>query len=171
MSLIDRPIAGFDHRRLAVAQETAAAIPAAELRGDCRPLSLGLTRRVLDLSSASCRKKRRVKYCFYSVVRPDRFSHALAGDSALCRNLFFEASGVQCRTFHRIGGHGTEVGPDLSDRAEVRAAEILENILEPSKRIEENHLLYLLNQEGQSTPHLVSQGPARCVLKDHQQAD
>ena len=43
---------------------------------------------------------------------------------------------MQCKTCHRIGGKGTEVGPDLDGIGKkYDRAQILENILDPSKQI------------------------------------
>ena len=76
---------------------------------------------------------------------------------------------MQCRNCHRVGGHGTEVGPDLDQIGKKYGrAEILENILDPSKRVEEKYLTYLLEtKKGQvHTGILVSRDAARVVLKD-----
>jgi putative heme-binding domain-containing protein len=61
----------------------------------------------------------------------------LAGDLARGRQLFHESTTVQCRSCHRIGGKGTEVGPDLDAVGKKHdRAKLLENILQPSLVVE-----------------------------------
>ena len=83
--------------------------------------------------------------------------------------MFFEASGVQCKNCHRIGGKGTEVGPDLDQVGKKydRAA-ILDNILFPSKQIEQKYLTYVVEtKKGQVFQGiLVSKDAKKVVLKD-----
>jgi putative heme-binding domain-containing protein len=102
------------------------------------------------------------------VVRPEQIL-SLKGDVERGRKLFFEATGVQCRNCHRIGGKGVEVGPDLDaiGKKYDRAA-ILENILTPSKQIEAKYLTYLVvTNKGQThTGLLVSKDANKVVLKD-----
>ena len=53
------------------------------------------------------------------------------------RELFFNASDVNCRQCHQIAGKGIAVGPDLSGiGATQKPAEILESILRPSAKID-----------------------------------
>jgi putative heme-binding domain-containing protein len=103
-----------------------------------------------------------------NVIRPEAIL-ALKGDIARGRKLFFEAPGVQCRNCHRIGGKGTEVGPDLDQIGKKydRAA-ILDNILFPSKQIDEKYLTYLVEtKQGQvHSGLLVSKDANKVVLKD-----
>jgi putative heme-binding domain-containing protein len=102
------------------------------------------------------------------VIRPEKIL-ALAGDAERGRKLFFEGAGVQCRNCHRVGGKGTEVGPDLDQIGKkYDRAQILENILEPSKQIDEKYLTYqVLTTKGQLYGGiLVSKDAARVVLKD-----
>jgi putative heme-binding domain-containing protein len=103
-----------------------------------------------------------------NVVRPETIL-ALKGDVTRGRKLFFEAPGVQCRNCHRIGGQGTEVGPDLDQIGKKydRAA-ILDNILFPSKQIEEKYLTHLIEtKQGRVySGLLVSKDANKVVLKD-----
>lgn len=103
-----------------------------------------------------------------TVVRADKIL-ALPGDVERGRKLFLEATGVQCKNCHRIGGKGTEVGPDLDQIGKKydRAA-ILENILFPSKQIEAKYLTYVLEtKKGQVFEGiLVSKDAKKVVLKD-----
>ena len=70
---------------------------------------------------------------------------ALAGDPQRGRKVFFETDGVQCRNCHTIQKVGKNVGPDLSGIGKkLNQAQILENILEPSRKIEPRWMLYVL---------------------------
>jgi putative heme-binding domain-containing protein len=102
------------------------------------------------------------------VIRPEQIL-SLAGDPERGRKLFFDVSGVQCKNCHRIGGKGTEVGPDLDQIGKKYGrAEILENILNPSKQIEAKYLTYAVTTtKGQvHTGLLVSKDTVKVVLKD-----
>lgn len=122
---------------------------------------------VRDLFERFLPEERRVKR-LGNVVRPETIL-ALKGDAGRGRKLFFEASGVQCRNCHRIGGQGTGVGPDLDQIGKKydRAA-ILDNILFPSKQIDEKYLTYLVEtKQGRvHTGLLVSKDANKVVLKD-----
>ncbi|MCA9212961.1 MAG: PQQ-dependent sugar dehydrogenase, partial [Planctomycetales bacterium] len=62
---------------------------------------------------------------------------SLEGDGERGKSLFLEAAAVACRNCHQIGTQGKHLGPDLSKIAEKLSREqILESILEPSKRID-----------------------------------
>jgi putative heme-binding domain-containing protein len=122
---------------------------------------------VRDLFERFLPEEKRVKR-LGNVIRPETIL-ALKGDSGRGRKLFFEASGVQCRNCHRIGGQGTEVGPDLDQIGKKydRAA-ILDHILFPSKQIDEKYLAYLVEtKQGRVyTGLLVSKDANKVVLKD-----
>jgi putative heme-binding domain-containing protein len=122
---------------------------------------------VRDLFERFLPEEKRVKR-LGTVVRPETIL-ALKGDVARGRKLFFDAPGVQCRSCHRIGGKGTEVGPDLDQVGKKydRAA-ILDNILFPSKQIDEKYLTYLVEtKQGRAyTGLLVSKDASKVVLKD-----
>ena len=88
------------------------------------------------------------------------------GGAQLARE--FEAAGVQCRNCHKIGDQGKEVGPALNEIGKkYKRAELLETILEPSKKIEPKYLLYLVETTaGQiHTGLLVSKTDDEVVLK------
>lgn len=71
-----------------------------------------------------------------SYVNPDQIL-ALRGDASAGRELFFDSASMTCKNCHQIRGQGTAVGPDLSSIGQkYNRAQILENILEPSKVIE-----------------------------------
>lgn len=61
------------------------------------------------------------------------------------KTIFFETAGVSCKNCHRIGDVGTPIGPDLTSIGSTATpAQLLESILEPSKRIDDMYLTYLL---------------------------
>ncbi|WP_417385426.1 PQQ-dependent sugar dehydrogenase [Gimesia sp.] len=65
---------------------------------------------------------------------------SLPGDSREGKKLFFEMAGLQCRNCHRVHQHGKEVGPDLTQIGKkLSRLELLENIIEPSKKIDEKY--------------------------------
>jgi uncharacterized repeat protein (TIGR03806 family) len=69
----------------------------------------------------------------------------MPGDAARGKRLFLEAAGVQCRNCHKIGKVGKEVGPDLSTIArENNRAQLLESILEPSRKIDPKYVVHLV---------------------------
>jgi uncharacterized repeat protein (TIGR03806 family) len=122
---------------------------------------------IRDLFERFLPEERRVKR-LGNIVRPEQIL-ALAGDAERGRKLFFDAPGVQCKTCHRIGGKGTEVGPDLDQIGKkYDPAQILDNILYPSKQIDEKYLTYLVEtKQGQVfTGLLMSKDAGKVVLKD-----
>jgi putative heme-binding domain-containing protein len=69
----------------------------------------------------------------------------LRGDATRGRELFFKASVTQCVNCHKVGGMGSDLGPDLSlVGKKYDRAKILENILEPSKEIDEKYATYVV---------------------------
>jgi uncharacterized repeat protein (TIGR03806 family) len=105
-----------------------------------------------------------------ATVQPEQIL-AIPGDAARGRKLFFESSGVLCKSCHRIGGQGTEVGPDLDQIGKkYDRAKILDNILNPSKEIEQKYLLWQVEtKQGKVySGLLVSKDDAKVVLKDAQ---
>ncbi len=122
---------------------------------------------VRDLFERFLPEERRVKR-LGDVIRPEQIL-ALPGDSARGRKLFFEAQGVQCRNCHRIEGKGIEIGPDLDQIGKkYDRALILDNILNPSRQIEEKYLTYVLEtKRGEvHTGLLVRRDAGKVVLKD-----
>src|SRR5262249_12623379 len=103
-----------------------------------------------------------------NIIKPEQIL-AIPGDIERGRKLFFEALSVQCRNCHRIGGKGTEVGPDLDQIGKkYERAKILENILEPSKEIDAKYLTYLLETKKGLVYSglLISKDTNKVVLKD-----
>ncbi|MCA9146331.1 MAG: PQQ-dependent sugar dehydrogenase [Planctomycetales bacterium] len=103
-----------------------------------------------------------------SVVNSDQIL-SLSGDVARGKQVFFETAGVSCKNCHRIGQDGKEVGPDLTTIGKkYPPTELLESILEPSKRIDAKYLTYLVEtKQGQVlTGLLVSKDDKEVVLRD-----
>ncbi len=95
---------------------------------------------------------------------------AKAGNSDRGKELFW-AQKSQCSTCHQIDGKGTAVGPDLSQIGKSRSREeLLESILDPSRRIEPAFQPFLLKTlDGRAvTGLLVKRDDKEVVLKDAQ---
>ncbi|MCH8048327.1 MAG: PQQ-dependent sugar dehydrogenase [Planctomycetes bacterium] len=70
---------------------------------------------------------------------------ATRGDVDRGRELFFKAATMQCRTCHKIGGQGGQVGPDLSKIGKTLDREkLLESIVAPSQKIDPKFQTYLI---------------------------
>ena len=70
---------------------------------------------------------------------------SIQGDSREGKKLFFGMSGLQCRNCHRVHQHGKEVGPDLTQIGKkLSRQELLENIIQPSKKIDEKYFTYVV---------------------------
>lgn len=103
-----------------------------------------------------------------SVIRPEAIL-AMHGDAERGKAVFFQTSGVQCKSCHKISGAGTDIGPDLSQIGKkYDRAKILENILDPSKEIDPKYRVHLVQTvAGQvHSGLLIKNGPSEVVLKD-----
>jgi putative heme-binding domain-containing protein len=95
----------------------------------------------------------------------------IRGDADRGRLLFFEGSGLACRTCHMIAGRGESYGPDLSHIAAKAGREkILESILEPSKEIDPKYAGYAVqtDQGAVYTGLLLEKTAEAIVIKDAQ---
>jgi putative heme-binding domain-containing protein len=95
---------------------------------------------------------------------------ALTGDAGRGEELFWTKA-LNCGSCHKIGARGTEVGPDLSAIGNLRErADLLESILEPSRRIEPKYAAYVAQTaDGRSlTGLLVRRDERGVVLRDAQ---
>jgi putative heme-binding domain-containing protein len=95
---------------------------------------------------------------------------ALRGDAGRGEKLFWSAA-VNCGSCHKIGERGTPVGPDLSAIGKLRPREdLLESILEPSRRIEPQYAAYVARTaDGRAlTGLLVRRDGNEVVLRDGQ---
>lgn len=79
-----------------------------------------------------------------AVIRPEQIL-SLKGDIERGNELFSKSAGVACRNCHKIDKVGKKVGPDLSHIGKkYNRQQLLESILEPSKKIEEKFRTYLI---------------------------
>ncbi len=95
---------------------------------------------------------------------------ALEGDARRGEKLFWSPA-LNCGSCHKVGDRGTAVGPDLSAIGKLRSREdLLESILEPSRRIEPKYAAYLVQMaDGRSfTGLLVRRSEKEVVLRDAQ---
>jgi putative heme-binding domain-containing protein len=95
---------------------------------------------------------------------------ALKGDAARGEKLFWSQA-VNCGACHKVGDRGTALGPELTTIGKQRTREdLLESILEPSRRIEPQFAAYVVNtQDGRSfLGLLVKRDEAGVVLRDAQ---
>jgi putative heme-binding domain-containing protein len=95
---------------------------------------------------------------------------ALNGDAGRGEELFWSKA-LNCGSCHKVGGRGTAVGPDLSAIGKLRGREdLLESILEPSRRIEPKYAAYVAQTaDGRSlTGLLVRRDERSVVLRDAQ---
>ena len=124
---------------------------------------------VRDLFERFLPSEQRVKR-LGSIVRPEQILN-LAGDTAAGKRLFFETASISCKNCHRIGDSGKEVGPELTAIGKkYDRVQLLESILEPSKRIDPKYVTHLVEtDEGRVVSGLlVKKDDAEVVLKDAQ---
>jgi putative heme-binding domain-containing protein len=94
---------------------------------------------------------------------------ALTGDAQRGRKLFHETAGGLCAKCHRTSEGGTDFGPDLSHiAAKYNRADLLDNILNPSKTIAQGFTTYVVKTASGDvfTGLLVKQTDQEVVLKD-----
>ena len=73
---------------------------------------------------------------------------ALKGNHEKGRKLFLTAAGLQCRNCHKVSQDGKAVGPTLDGICKrYSRGEILENILEPSKKIDPKFQTWLIQTD------------------------
>ncbi len=92
------------------------------------------------------------------------------GDPSRGEKLFWSQA-VNCGSCHKVGNRGTPLGPDLSTIGKLRSrADLLESILEPSRRIEPKYAAYVAQTaDGRSlTGLLVKRDGKEVVLRDFQ---
>ena len=69
----------------------------------------------------------------------------LRGDAERGQNFYQKAPGVQCRNCHQTGSFGKELGPKFDGIGKrLSRAEILDNILNPSKKVEKKYRTWLV---------------------------
>lgn len=95
---------------------------------------------------------------------------ALPGDARRGETLFW-SSALNCGNCHKVADRGKSIGPDLSTIGKLRTRQdLLESVLEPSRRIEPKYAAYLaLTADGRSiTGQLVRRDENEVVLRDSQ---
>jgi putative heme-binding domain-containing protein len=95
---------------------------------------------------------------------------ALQGDASRGEQVFW-SNAINCGTCHKIGERGGLTGPDLSSIGKSRAkGDLLESMLEPSRRIESKHAAYVARLVDGSTVTgvVVKRDAAGVVLRDAQ---
>ncbi len=95
---------------------------------------------------------------------------ALKGDPGRGEKLFWSQA-LNCSSCHKVGDKGTPIGPDLSAIGKLRPRQdLLESVLEPSRRIEPKFAAYLARTaDGRSfTGLLVKRDDKEVVLRDAQ---
>lgn len=151
-----------DHRSLA-AETTALIVETAAKHGEVS---------IRDLFERYLPAERRVKR-LGSVVKPEEIL-SLPGDVERGKRVFFDTAGVQCKNCHQIAKEGKEVGPELTTIAKKNdPAQLLESLLQPSKRIDPKFVTYLAETtEGlQYTGLLISKTEDEVLLRDAQNKD
>jgi putative heme-binding domain-containing protein len=79
-----------------------------------------------------------------SVIKPEQIL-SLKGNAGRGRELFFKSAGLQCSSCHVVNGTGKRFGPDLSQVGkQYTRAQILESLLEPSKKIDPPYVTYVV---------------------------
>ena len=94
---------------------------------------------------------------------------AITGDPVRGKQIYLEASGVACKSCHQVEGQGGQIGPPLDAIGKKYAkAEILENILTPSRKIDAKYQTYLVATSTGviATGLLVEQSDDVVVLRD-----
>jgi putative heme-binding domain-containing protein len=95
---------------------------------------------------------------------------ALKGEVARGEKLFWSKA-LNCASCHKIGDKGTEIGPELTTIGKLRPREdLLESILEPSRRIEPKFAAYVARlEDGRTVTGLVVKRDEKVVvLRDAQ---
>lgn len=93
----------------------------------------------------------------------------LPGDVARGRELFHESATLQCKSCHKVGQEGIDLGPNLSQIGKnLDRAKLLENILQPSKEIDPKFQSWLVETTDGLvvTGLLVKKDAAGITLKD-----
>ena len=96
---------------------------------------------------------------------------ARIGNAARGHELFFNAALVNCQTCHQIAGKGRDVGPDLTHiGTKYNRGQILENIVDPSKTIDQKYVVYAVQTvDGKTHSGIVAErGAESAALKDAQ---
>ncbi len=178
LDLIARWIAGLDNTakvprnsEMAAAMQRARQLGRGEVHGPERDNLLAVVAKLpngptRDLFEGYLPESGKAKK-LGSSPRP-RAILSLAGDTSRGETLFW-APNNRCGTCHRVGERGKSVGPELTNIGKVRSREeLLEALLEPSRRIEPQYATYVvITKEGLSaTGLLVKLDEKAIVVRD-----
>jgi putative heme-binding domain-containing protein len=84
----------------------------------------------------------------------------MPSDPARGREIFSR----QCAACHRIGELGVNVAPDISDSRVKTSAQILTDILEPNRAIDNNYISYVVvTHDGQSLTGILTAETANSI--------
>lgn len=122
---------------------------------------------VRDLFEPYLPEEQRIKR-LGEAIKPDTIL-SLPGDVKRGRALFHESTALQCKSCHKVGQEGIDLGPNLSQIGKrLDRAKLLENILQPSKEIDPKFQSWLVETtDGQVvTGLLVKKDTAGITLKD-----
>jgi putative heme-binding domain-containing protein len=94
------------------------------------------------------------------------------GDAAAGRRLFFSPVGPHCSSCHKYGGHGLNVGPDLTQISRSAPREkIITSILQPSQEIAPDYQAWtLVDRDGKSYTGLRLPKPGDSGQEDYADA-
>jgi putative heme-binding domain-containing protein len=95
----------------------------------------------------------------------------LAGDAGRGGKWFADESVTRCKSCHRIGSTGVELGPDLSAiGARYNRLELLGHILEPARTVDSRYAIHVIaTRDGQvHEGMLAEEGPGFLALRDAQ---
>jgi len=99
---------------------------------------------------------------------------ALPGDTERGRRLFAESAGLQCRACHRVGAGEDLLGPELTQIGKkYTKAQLLENIVDPSKTIDPKFATALVETTGGAIHAglVVREDAQELVLRDAERKD
>jgi putative heme-binding domain-containing protein len=87
------------------------------------------------------------------------------GDWEAGRALFFGEA--KCATCHTVRGEGGRVGPNLSNLVHINPESVMQDIVEPSARINPDHVSYIIETKGGDTlSGLVRQEGERVIVSE-----
>jgi putative heme-binding domain-containing protein len=87
------------------------------------------------------------------------------GDWEAGRALFFGEA--KCSTCHTVRGEGGRVGPNLSNLVQINPESVLKDIVEPSARINPDHVSYIIETKaGDTLSGLVRQEGDRVIVSE-----
>jgi putative heme-binding domain-containing protein len=87
------------------------------------------------------------------------------GDWEAGRALFFGEA--KCSTCHTVRGEGGRVGPNLSNLVQINPESVMQDIVEPSARINPDHVSYIIEtRAGDTLSGLVRQEGDRVIVSE-----